>query len=117
MTNFLFFIDFALYRKPLCNYCFAPTIFFDSLSQSAYREKRTTISTLLCLKGFSLWLVLCTDLQSVTLVKIIGRFATAEWRFAKLKRHFDKSETPNENRGLQIAFFERKLRKSCTFAA
>lgn len=41
----------------------------------------------------------------------------AEWRFAKLKRHFGKSETPNGNRGLQIAFFERKLRKSCTFAA
>lgn len=117
MTNFLFFIDFALYRKPLCNYCFTPTIFFDCLSQSAYREKRTTISTLLCLKGFSLQLVLYADLQSVILVKIIGRFATAEWCFAKLKRHFAESETPKGNRGLQIAFFERKLRKSCTFAA
>lgn len=117
MTNFLFFIDFALYRKSLCNYCFAPTIFFDCLSQAAYREKRTTISTLLCLKGFSLGLRLYADLQSVMCGKMIGRFIVAKWRFVKLKRRIATSETPFENRALQIAFLVSELGKSCTFAA
>ena len=41
----------------------------------------------------------------------------AKWRFAKLKRRIAESETPNENRGLQIAFLVSELGKSCTFAA
>ena len=72
---------------------------------------------MLCLKGFSWCLILLIDIQSVTQGEIIGRFATAEWRFAKLKRHFGKSETPFENRALQIAFLVSELGKSCTFAA
>lgn len=71
---------------------------------------------MLCLKGFSWCLILLIDLQSITQGEIIGRFIVAKWRFVKLRRRIATSETPFENRALQIAFLVSELRKSCTFA-
>ena len=72
---------------------------------------------MLCLKGFSWCLILLIDLQSITQGEIIGRFIVAKWRFVKLRGRIATSETPFENRALQIAFLLKKKKKSCTFAA